>query len=559
MKKDVFTQHEFKKRMKAARQHITETTYTRGLSKTTLAHFNIGYEAGMLLLPVSDDSCMLRYTDENAEPRYQWIGNANIFNPSALFQNKKPIAVVEGIFDAMSVFEAGGEAVALTSTSQVKRFLDIVKKNRPNQLLILALDHDDAGQKAQAELVEKLEALNIPYTEKIDLIGKYKDCNEFLMNDKSGFFKAVESGNNAVKALICEHKEEKQTKLNQLSFRGLMPEFNDSVTNGSATSLLETGIKTLDDLLDGGLREGLYIIGGSSSLGKTSLCLQIADQLAESGHDVLFFSLETDIKELMAKCISRTTMLYDLQTTHTTQNAKTTNGILDGFRYSKYSPYERKLITDAMNTYEEEKGSHLFFFDTDANLRIEDIEQRVKEHIDGFGRLPVVMIDYLQFMAGETDYTTAKQNIDKFVSKLKNLRREFKIPVIAISSFNRTSYASPVSKTSFKESGSIEYGADFLIGLQLYGMDREIDENDKAFANRVRTLVQKSEESVHNGGPRVIQLKLLKNRNGDLGSCKLLFYPRFNCFLEEASPALSSPQAAIPRGADDDFDDVADF
>ena len=51
-----------------------------------------------------------------------------------------------------------------------------------------------------------------------------------------------------------------------------------------------TGFTNLDDKAKG-LYAGLYVVAAISSLGKTTFCHQIADQLAEMGEDVLFFSL----------------------------------------------------------------------------------------------------------------------------------------------------------------------------------------------------------------------------------------------------------------------------
>ena len=61
----------------------------------------------------------------------------------------------------------------------------------------------------------------------------------------------------------------------------------------------------LDEALGGGLYPGLYMMGAISSLGKTTLACQIADQIAAAGQPVLIFSLEMARKEIFAKSISR--------------------------------------------------------------------------------------------------------------------------------------------------------------------------------------------------------------------------------------------------------------
>ncbi|GHT40302.1 hypothetical protein AGMMS49921_01460 [Endomicrobiia bacterium] len=74
------------------------------------------------------------------------------------------------------------------------------------------------------------------------------------------------------------------------------------------TSAIKTGFNRFDEALGGGLRGcRLYAIGAISSLGKTSFALNIADNIASAGRDVLIFSFEMSTKELVAKSISRET------------------------------------------------------------------------------------------------------------------------------------------------------------------------------------------------------------------------------------------------------------
>ena len=87
----------------------------------------------------------------------------------------------------------------------------------------------------------------------------------------------------------------------------------DGIADSINTPYIPTGFKNFDSILDGGLYEGVYILGAIPSLGKTTLALQIADQIAEAGEDVLIFSLEMARRELMAKSISRLTLLDVLQ------------------------------------------------------------------------------------------------------------------------------------------------------------------------------------------------------------------------------------------------------
>ena len=128
-----------------------------------------------------------------------------------------------------------------------------------------------------------------------------------------------------------------------------------------------------------------------------------------------------------------------------------------------------------------------------------------------------MIIDYLQILAPYNDRATDKQNTDKAVMELKRISRDYKTPVIGISSFNRANYSVAVTMEAFKESGAIEYSSDILIGLQLKGAGKkDFDANEAK---------KKS--------PREIELVILKNRNGSTGDrIELQYYPLFNYFKE---------------------------
>ena len=146
------------------------------------------------------------------------------------------------------------------------------------------------------------------------------------------------------------------------------------------------------------------------------------------------------------------------------------------------------------------------------------------------------MIDYLQIISPADSHATDKQNTDRAVLELKRPSRDYSLPVIGISSFNRDNYYSPVNLASFKESGAIEYSSDVLIGLQYYGMDYQEGEAEKARDKRIRELVKDQMTAGKHGKAQKLQVKVLKNRNGCKGSSLIDFYPMFNYFAEPYTP-----------------------
>ncbi|MDE7093700.1 MAG: toprim domain-containing protein [Oscillospiraceae bacterium] len=529
-----------------ANKNLIHTNYRRGISLSTLNRFKIGYvenwrhpkvagsvpTSPRLIIPTSKHSYLARDTRNNLtdmQKKYSKskVGAVHIFNVNALQTAQKPIFIVEGEIDALSIIDVGGEAIALGSTSNVRKLLETLEKQKPTQPLIIAPDNDEAGQKALKQLSDGLDSLGIEYYT-INFVKPYKDANEALLADResfSGMVEEIEQNPDGAEKLIQEEEYLKTSVANHLQ------EFINGIAENANTPYIPTRFKTLDTMLDGGLYEGLYIVGAISSLGKTTFVTQMCDQIAESGQEILIFSLEMARTELMAKSISRLTFLDVLKNAGRIQDAKTARGITTGSRYAKYSRVEKDLIQRSILNYGR-YAENIFIHEGIGDIGIEQIRETVNKHISITGRKPVVLIDYLQILAPTNDRATDKQNTDKAVLELKRISRDFKIPVIAISSFNRDNYSSPVSMQSYKESGAIEYSSDILIGLQLKGAGQKDFDVTEAKAKN----------------PREIELVILKNRNGATGKkIGYKYYPMFNYFEEIREDEKPAP-IPIKRG-----------
>ena len=514
-----------------AHKAVEQTDYwkRRGLSKETVDRFKLGYVAEWrhpkapkaptsprLIIPTSPYSYLARDTrDQIPEEQRAYskskVGSIQLFNKKALQTATKPIFIVEGELDALSIIEVGGEAVALGTTTKSKALIELLKAQAPSQALIIALDNDEAGQRASRELTEGLQGLNIPCYS-FNPCGQYKDANEALQRDREALTIAVEE---------AEHLQDEEAQAQKEAYlKNSTAHYLQSFVNGIADSVdtpyIPTGFKKLDSVLDGGLYEGLYIVGAISSLGKTTIITQIADQIAQAGTDVLIFSLEMARAEIMAKSISRHTLQSVLATGGDIRNAKTARGITTGKRYIDYSQTERDLINSSIMEYSK-YAQNIYISEGVGDIGAEQIRETVQKHILFTGKTPVVIIDYLQILAPYSERATDKQNTDKAVMELKRISRDYKTPVIGISSFNRANYKEAVTMEAFKESGAIEYSSDILIGLQLKGAGKkDFDANEAKRKD-----------------PREIELVILKNRNGRTGdSLSFNFYPLFNYFEE---------------------------
>jgi len=404
---------DFKDFFLQAHKAVEQTDYwkRRGLSKETVDRFMLGYVAEWrhpkapkaptsprLIIPTSPYSYLARDTRETIPEEQKpysksKVGSVHIFNAKALWTATKPIFIVEGELDALSIIEVGGEAVALGSTTKVKSLLELLKTKKPEQPLIIALDNDEAGEKAYRELSEGLKGLDIPFY-RLNPAGDYKDANEALQGNREALRQAVEEAEH-----IQDEAEQAQREAYlSTSAAHYLQSFIDGIADSVNTPYIPTGFTELDTALDGGLYEGLYIVGAISSLGKTTFIMQIADQIAQAGTDVLIFSLEMARTEIMAKSISRHTLQSVLATDGDIKNAKTARRITTGKRYINYSQTERDLINSSIMEYSK-YAQNIYISEGIGDIGVEQIRETVKQHIRYTGKTPVVVIDYLQILA----------------------------------------------------------------------------------------------------------------------------------------------------------------
>jgi len=519
----------------------TEYLKKRGISAELIERFNIGYDgkwrhpeaqtapfSPRIIVPTSKESYLARDVrpdnEQNKAYSKQKVGSVHFLNEEVLYTpDKQPVYLTEGEFNALSIIEVGGNAVALGSTSMVKKFLELMKREPPTRQLIIALDNDSGGDKATKELSKGLTDLYISYIVYRPQGKKYNDANDALVADRETFTKAVELGNDfenlkkEVREMNIEANNYKEHL--QLSNGKHLQAFVDNVANSINDVCIPTGFSLLDKCLGDGLYPGLCMIGAVPSLGKTTFALQIADNAALSGTDVLIFSLEMSRFELISKSISRHTAMYLTENGGYAANAKSTREVSNGKYWRYFTDKDKELVEAAIRNYEK-YADNVFVKEGVGDLSVIDIRKTVEEHIAATGKTPLVIVDYLQILAPHPDYVRSAERViaDKTTTELKRISRDFNTPVVVISSFNRQNYNQQVNFASFKESGGLEYGADILIGLQFDGVG-----NDKY-----------SDTEAKSGKEYHIELVILKNRNGRTGrKIKYTFIPRGNYFFED--------------------------
>lgn len=463
----------------------------RGLSDETVRRFGLVVENGYAVLPVFVDGVCLsvcrRAIDQHVEPRYQNSrGAMQLWNGAAMeCAAGEVLFVTEGIFDALSLEELGFPAVALCGAANTGKLVQKIDEYVPvawPEKMILAGDSDAAGQGMNEKLREQLTARGIACVV-LALPDGCKDVNEALVQDRD----ALQA---ACKAAAAAQEVQKQLTLED--------EFLAYLGRCGGAAVMSTGIAGLDKALDGGLHAGLTVLGAVSSMGKTSLMLQMADTLAAAGRNVLFITIEMSRMELIAKSAVRGTK-------------ERARPLLDG-------RLPENKVRSLISAYRQKTGGRVELWEPDASLTPAFLDEKVSAFCEQH-ESPVLFLDYLQLVAPARAGMNEKQTADAAVAMLKQLARRYDMPVVAASSLNREAYrpgSAEPGLSAFKESGSVEYSADLLLVLK-YRTDAD-RENKTA--------------------PRHLALTILKNRFGATGeSVPLNYEPEKELFRDAAAKA----------------------
>jgi len=257
---------------------------------------------------------------------------------------------------------------------------------------------------------------------------------------------------------------------------------------------IPAGFGELDSMTTGFQNSELIIIGARPSVGKTALALTMAANVSiRNKRPAAFFSLEMSDMALMQRLISSEAMID-------------ANKLRTGFLKNS----EIAGIMDAAgNLYD----APLFIVDT-PNMQLLDLRTqarmlRVQQKVE------IIFIDYLSLISSDNFKMPRYEQIAEVSRSLKSLARELGIPIVVLSQLRRDAEGKKPSLADIRESGSIEQDADVVI-----------------FLHRDRGIDKKPDETSPDG----IETELIvaKQRNGPVGTVKILFLPRFAKYVNLA-------------------------
>ncbi len=238
--------------------------------------------------------------------------------------------------------------------------------------------------------------------------------------------------------------------------------------NGGVVGV-RSGISHLDEVLNGLEAGRLYLLAAVPGAGKTTLALQIAATVAQSGAPALYLSLENDSLDLVRKTTCRLGHL---------SYAAALKGKIDPAAWGR-------AVQDL-----DMLGGNLYL--STPRDALPSLEQVVEQVVARAGTAPrLIVIDYLQAWckrgAQAGDASDVRERIDRLTPQLRALGERHGAAVLAISSQNRAGQAQG-GMAALKESGDLEYGADVVMTLRR-PTDQEKTSTDSTRDPRLTPLV----------------------------------------------------------------------
>lgn len=316
------------------------------------------------------------------------------------------------------------------------------------------------------QIVDKyIKTYSITKLNAIDLILALKDKDlkyvQFLNSLKENFICSADAENWIMRLQIRYEKrilnkcktvqdfQDAQEEINKYKLQTTESKLLDTAMqyldeyDKKADSLLKTYYPSIDNLI-GGLQGGNYmILAGSTGMGKTAMALNLVLNMARHNKKILLFSLEMTTDELLGRII-----------------ASEINISSENIRNRNLTPPEMDKYIAYISSYKFTQLQNLITIPATTNLSIAKIEEIARK-----SKADIVYIDYLGLIKGDTNKTSAYEEISNISRRLKLLAIETNKPFVVLHQLNRDN-KSRMDKhptlSDIRDSGKIEQDADFI-------------------------------------------------------------------------------------------------
>lgn len=498
----------------------------RGISPETAAAYHLGYDpawispavirnqqekgsdwrpapTARIIVPVNKNHYVARAISpdvkEYSKMNETGGGSLGIFNAAAI--GKPGVAfLTEGVFDALSIIECGGAAVALNSTNNAGTLIKWLDRYRENvkARFVICLDNDDAGSRAAEKLKAAFDRLGIVYVT-ANISGSFKDPNEALTGDRAAFEKALQAAQKD-----AENKPEASNQLpGLLTFETAVNVFktaDDRTIELKSFPLFSktAKIKTHDSV----------VIAADTGAGKSSLAINFLNDLNED-YPCIYINLEMD--EITV--LRRLTAIYsgiELDRIEGYKNDEKTEEAVNIALRAITSRKPLQVIQGQYKDGETEKSAYLL-------QQIQNIIERSTRDRD---ETTIVIIDHSLLVQTQGDSGNRYERFTEVSERLRKMALKYNIVLFVLLQQNRAGKASEDERprnSSLKESGSWENDAAQICFLWYDPADRKK------------------------------KLLLTKNRHGGCGEFTLNYWKKTQTYTEAATQGEPAAGDVIQR------------
>ncbi len=403
------------------------------------------------------------------------------------------------IYGAMEILFTKGEPIDILSVSGILKEQNILEKIGGQNYLTELINSVPNALHVQtyAKSVQKKRILR-------DLIEASYDIGEMGFDENEDPEVLLDSAEKAIFNIA-----QKSIQKRFVPIKSVLAEAFDRIDKLSKHTGglrgVSTGFHALDNMLSGLQKSDLVILAARPSLGKSSLALDIAKNVAlREKKAVGVFSLEMSTDQVVDRLI-----------------ASQANVDLWKLRTGRLQDEDFQRIQEALGDLAE---APIYINDTASinSLQIKAMARRLQASHD----LGLIVVDYLQLMQPTNSLISVVQQVSEISRSLKILARELNVPVLALSQLSRAveQRMPPIPRLSdLRESGSLEQDADIVIFI--YREDKYKQNTEK---KNIGTII------------------ISKHRNGPTGHIDLAFDPEKASFRNLTRETQSLPQDEFP-------------
>lgn len=386
----------------------------------------------------------------------------------AIFESMRELFDTNQAIDAVTVSEAlrrRGELDKVGGIQYLTRLVDIVPSTS-NVLYYAGIVEDHAKRR--------------------ELIRAGSQVTEYAFNVDDDIINVLDRAEQAVLGVAEKRSSQTLLEIGPM-FSNVLEHIEMLEQSGSETTGLATGFVDLDKKLAGLQPANLVVIAGRPAMGKSSLAMNIATNVAAAGEPVAIFSLEMSKEEIVQRILSSVGRVDSMK-----------------LRSGQLGALWQRVVDAAGRMYQAP-----IYIDDSPIVTITDIRAKCRRLKRKKG-LSLVVVDYIQLMES-SGTENRQQEIAQISRNLKNLARELEVPLVAMSQLNRSLESREDKRprlSDLRESGSIEQDADVVMFIYRHEYYHPEDQEEKGIAKVI----------------------VAKHRAGSTGPVELTFQPEFTRF-----------------------------